>query len=168
MSARTDARDNKKATQAMMLELTKRIWNNEPTGKHTQVKNYMQKFGTRGWNLIDMDAPDGKMDAIEKDSIFLCALMDEHLEEFFWIRTKCGYHCLFHNSKLIKGKHGKIGFHQCLAQCLKNKKLQSIDGSNSRGGVNNDAFTVVPGTFQRGHLVTFETRFCKGLDHYKK
>lgn len=161
-----NARDHKAAFVTMMQVLTTRVLKGYPTTKHMQIKNYQQNHGLRGWNLLDMDAPKGDVSQLDKDVKQLRAIMDDCLSEFFVIRTKGGYHWIFHKNMFTKTGQGKDGLYARLKQCLLRKELTSIDGSNSKGGINSDAYTVVPGTVQRGHHVTFARELCKGLEVY--
>ena len=100
----------------------------------------------------------------KKDLLLLKSILDQYLEEFFVIQTKAGYHWIFHNRMVSKVKPEQA-LHVVLKKHIKEGKLQSID-FGSTGMINNNGFTVVPGTIQRGHKVRFVRELCKGLEKY--
>ena len=151
-------RNTEKATNEMLVEVLKRTLHKEDVGKKCDIRRYLMTNAVRGWNLIDMDVPP------EKDLLLLKSILDEYLEEFFVIQTKAGYHWIFHNQMVSKARPDQ-SLHVVLKKYIKEGQLQSID-FGSTGMINNNGFTVVPGTFQRGHKVSFARDLCKGLDKY--
>lgn len=152
-------RHTERATKEMILEVLKRKLNKLDIGKKCDIRRYLMKYSVRGWNMIDMDMPS------KDDLIILKAIMDHYCDEFFVIKTKGGYHWIFHNQCLKEVREGDGGLHLLMKAYIDKGYLKSIDFGGT-GMINNNGFTVVPGTIQRGHKVYFVRELCKGLENY--